>query len=577
MIKQRPFISIKAIRAVLDGMLRGNDFGAGQSLLYLSLVDEFISQPHIPAMEDRREYAIRSILVDLIRREYVHHRVVVGLEGPRVDEQAAEALESIRADVLEQGHDLVGWSILYYRYARADVNLLPTDYAAAAHFDERTFRRHQAHALHLLQAALVDEESSMRRERKQRWLYAQLPDGIPERLVGRDQLADDVRELLRDNPPSWVLLTGSKGSGKTAFAQLLLRRMIDEDALDYVVWISQPPTVEYVIEGIRQNLLQDDSLNLADHLLRFRVAVVLDEILHLSSDVAALRQIFTELGGAMVMVTHTVFLDLSPKFKHIVLTDLDKPAVFEMVQRARLAASNEEVVEYAEILWQEVGGNPLAVQLAVHNLNNLSLERPLNSVENLLEQLVVTSYQAMSVNAQVLLWMLGLCPPEGVTPRTIQSLWASYHVTDHDFIELASSGLIQKRGRTQQCYSLRRDVYEGLPTLSERVPGASDTCTHLIVKLESSTDLKAGEGLKIMEYILLRGWPELSVSARICLAEAAYELGLKMGHFAAWGHILSQLTGEMNYRLMLAHAICLRKTARWLEAEHVLANIIQLT
>src|SRR5690606_17794288 len=303
-----PFISRQSVRRALENMLRGTPSDSDLSLLHLTLVDVFLIDIHIPPMEYPREFAVGRILSDLIIRELTKHRGNFGLPAPDEAATLADAKDAIHRDGKCHSMTLTGWSILYYRYVRADLNLLPGDYAEAARFDERTFRRIQADAIGRLADVLAEEERRVRLEQKRLRLLMALPDGTEPYIVGRDTLIAQTRQLLESNPSAHVLVTGPRGIGKSTFVQALLRKQIDANELDHVVWITQPPSVGYIHQYLKQVLLQNTSLDQEHYLAKYSIAIVIDGLQQISSDLNALRQWLNLWARAVVYLTNVVYL-----------------------------------------------------------------------------------------------------------------------------------------------------------------------------------------------------------------------------------------------------------------------------
>ncbi len=566
-VRQQPYISQQSVRKALDAMVRGTPNDENRSLLYLTLVDDFLSDPLMPHMDTPREFAVYHILIDLITCRYSESRQSVELEPPSEHPTLDEMRCSFNQDTRTRFPDLIGWSILYYRYVRTDVNLFATGYPADLGIDERTFRRYQADAIKRLTRDLIQEEYSARRRQHRLYLYTQLPDMQQTHFLGREKLKREVEELIEQNPPAWVQISGPKGIGKTAFVQVILRNLIERDALDQIVWIHNPQSVEYVRRYLRQTLLPDGLVELGMYTTKVRAAIVLDNITQLRGFLPELRDCLNELINTRLFITNIIYVDISPKMKHIVLPPLEKRDVLSLVNLSYTGEETDDV-EYGDDLWGRVGGNPLAVQLAISRNINLK-NRHILLTSDILNESFEHVYDSLSLGSKQVLFTLAMCPENTVELAVLADLWPEI---DLPVIELISCGLIVGTHERDEvkCSS---GVDEQVKQLHGLLENAEWIIQTILQKLNEKVLALEWRSFPLIENILYRGWPGLPDNLALVWIQNASAEGLRRGNYAIWASILQNTSTSPD--LLLQYVFCLRKLGELQRAEQLAQSVIR--
>lgn len=565
-----PFISQESIRSVLEGMLY-NSNETESSLVYLTLVHDFLTHNRIPLAENRRLYAVRSIISALITDQLHQHRHNFGLQPASGSETLKQAQQAVQQDSQQQSAELIGWSLLYYRYVRVDLNLTPADLSDILHVDVRTLRRYQAKTIERLRDLLTYEEAQVRWQHKRLYLLNALPYGKPTGLIGRTELAGQVRSLLHSSPPAHLLLTGPSGIGKTSFMHLLLHQQIEADELDRIIWISSAKSVAYIQHHLQQ-VLDNPLPGIRAYLANHRVAIILDDIQELTEDIEALSNlILLNLTDAVLYVIHTLYVPLTPNFKHIVLPELTKDDVWEIIAASRSLWTDEEQLEnFVEYVWNTAGGNPLVVKLAANGLNNRSLPQPVG-VADARNQLAANMYANLKYDTKRILYITALCPPFDLS--SIASIWPLSPLSPTSIVELAGGGWLQETDKNRYTISdwaLRyiQVLYAEQPEVRNQIDRLVDELTHHLIE-------DANRCYQIAEYILFRSWPELSISRRQTWIELASDPGINQGNYAIWASLLKgQGDDRFSLDLSLKHAVCLRKLGELTEAQVILHKVI---
>src|SRR5690606_17266261 len=154
--------------------------------------------PDFPRPSLDRNIAIKHILVDCITDGLAQQRHLSQRESPAVTE---DITQQIRQDGASQNPELIGWSVLFYRYVLVELNLSLEKYSQMAYLEARTARRYQAHSITRLTERLIQLEWEMRAFYRQMRLQAALPSLTPVHLFGRDDLFATAEALFTQKRP----------------------------------------------------------------------------------------------------------------------------------------------------------------------------------------------------------------------------------------------------------------------------------------------------------------------------------------------------------------------------------------
>ena len=572
-----PFISQRSVQLALDAMVSGSQPDQPNPLENLVLVDDFLNDPAMPSMEMAATFALQRLLIDLIGQEFVAQCRIFSLDEPTGYQTHDQVLEAITEKSHLQIPELRGWMLLYYRYVRSDLNITTSDLLEIISVDVRTLRRYQTNAVKRLTKIIAYLERSARQEKQKRYLYSQLPAPINERLWGRDKLLEHVHSIIAHNATTpHVLVTGPDGIGKTSFVQSVAKSLIDEGSIDQLVWITEPNSIDFVRGHLKQALLQVSQISLKEYCLLNRLLVVVDD-LNLSSNYTKAENLFQDLNNAILLVTNRVYRFLGASFSHIVLPDLDEDDVASIVKTARMPLQShpEDLNVFVSDLYKQVGGNPLAIKMAANNLTNINLHQPL-FIENktdLVYRLLLSSYQAVGHNSQMILLMFALLPARPVTLLELSAFWGDWTLADQDMIDLLSCGLLtnypENDGHILADASRRfvHWLYADSSSVHDQISSLVETLINLPLEVLP---------LDVIEYILLQEWLDITPYQRRSLAESGINNGLQRGNYLNWSVILAGLLANSpDSDLKLFHAICLRQLADFSRAEALFYEMIE--
>lgn len=570
-MQKQAFISQDSVRAAYDSLLYGHEANENP-VEWLVLVEAYLKSADIPAFENRRRFALQEILVALTRTELDTIRQTLGFATTGQQETLEQAQAAIKAAASTGNPQLIGLSLLYYRYIRADFNISASDFSTYSFVDDRTLRRYQGRALDHMRSILIHEETLARQKHHRLLLYRALPSGqSPPHMIGRETALNHAERILRLKP-THLQITGPPGIGKTRFIQALLHRQIDSNSIDHLVWISEPRSTEHIYQTLYEHLLVDLQVDLKSYLLTRRVVVVIDGLSGFGSPVESLAALMAELTDAMVYISHIVYLPLGPDVKHLVLGELSRDDLINFVKTAR----THELIDmdsYIEHVWRLAGGNPLAIKLAVNNLGNLPLQHPLLGSQGSVHESFLRVFHSLSTEAKYGLAVLVL-QRSGVFHQ--DRIWP---VGDGAMLELVSTGLVNHHVKdNNDIYELANAFQLWCRTAfeSDTVPELAAVVNDLLAHVDNQIAEDAYACIGIVESVLLHQWPPIDSETTLRWIGHTAEIGLEYGHYAVWSHILSEQP-ELPVEMRLRLAYCWRKLARWDEFGHLIQNIIENT
>jgi hypothetical protein len=129
----------------------------------LRIVDERVANQFFPDNAFGRRMALVDILVSIITDQLQHHRQAMDIPCQPSDKTLQQAFMTIDSDVKTDNPYLIGWSWVYYRFVRLDLNINQQMYVKCAHLDDRTIRRYQGVTFARMATLLSAQETTVRR------------------------------------------------------------------------------------------------------------------------------------------------------------------------------------------------------------------------------------------------------------------------------------------------------------------------------------------------------------------------------------------------------------------------------
>lgn len=545
-----PYISRDDVSAALASLLHNTRKLAG--LRYLLLVELRIHTPDMPNSDNLRDYAVRALLVDMIDAALSEARAMFGLAPIDVKAPLHAALRALDEAVKVGAHDLLAWSVLYYRYVRADLDLSVETLAHHMGVSTRTITRYNDDGVDELTIRLIDAEQAARQAQRARRLYAALPYSVPVRLFGRENLLHSTRDVLNSISPRHILVVGAVGVGKTVFVQEVLRGEIEDGRLDNLVWMDRPASAERVHNKVAEILREGGNVALGDYLQLYRVAVVLDGIDALAADLPSLDALLRDLSAALVVLINRARVPLESAVTYLTLPEIDDDDATRLVAEA-LRFSNDvgDASAVARDLMPRVGGNPLALRLAVGMWEQGIAWDALDRV------LGARLFGSLDASEQDAWRALALFP----RPALANELYALWKIDTDVLLRFERMGVVVINSHGYGLVGAARDYVRSL---------RPEPCLRLLERIHPP------DGFEVVEHALETGFPGLS-TRRAELLQAYWREGLRRGHWATWRAILEAYFAEADAPLAdlrTAYGICLRRLSEWEHSERVFYNVV---
>lgn len=569
--EQRPFISQENVRAALDVLLYNSTEKTTNPLNSLILVDEFLANPDLPALQDAREYALAHILADLIIQGLGELRQTIGFHALSVDSPLSTATSELVKDAQTGSSELIGWDWLYYHYIRFDLNLSAEKFSQAVHVDERTLRRYQHHALKRLTSLLADAEWRARAAQRKRRLLSALPHGSQPVLYGRDELLASMEKSVSDNFPQVFYLTGAAGVGKSALTEAFLRRLVQAGLLDVIIWLERPDSTGFAREKLVERLLPEAGhISLREYLFIYRSAIVVDDIARLQHTPEQLQQLLIELSPALVMLTSQRFVP-SPGTTHIDIPELNQTDAERLITHYLQAGQGAGLTDRpTRMIWQQSGGNPLAIQLIAQNLRFYQHEAlPGSGIERLFD----TIYGYMNDRLKQNWFMFALFHPLSVTSKHCLSLWP--HAADDAAIQSLRQWHVLEISSTEG-YRLSSAASQYIKARSRSDRNARELIYTLLTSAETA-GLQDG-AIGIFENLLLDDWLQIEPERKKRWIREMWPEGLRREQWADWARILEldrNQSEEPEPEFSLAYGRCLRHLGKSAAAQEIFEQTVR--
>ena len=565
--KKQPFISQENVRKALESLVYTSVPRSTTALEELLLVKLILSDPDLPAVNLEKEFAVHHLLTSIIMETLEQQRRNLDLPALQFPEPIHRAEEVLAASARQQNPELIGWSILHYRYVCVDLNLSLDAISQIMQMDERTLRRYQSHAIRRLTEKLAAAEWEARSRQRKLRLYAALPSSRPVPMFGRAEAAQRIEQIKDQGATCHIHVTGVKGIGKTTFVQEVIRQSIDAEEIEHLVWIDRPTSTKFVYQHLAETLLKTESaITLREFALTYSMAVVLDNV-GAWVEQPDFRSLLAGLSAAKVFIISETYYHITSDVKHIPLHELQ----WEDTEKF-LAASSTQVLTPAETryIWETVGGNPAVLKTATQHLGRYDYQLvDWHALTSVFEQTI----ERLPDQLKAILLAFAMLPDRDIALEGLQHLWPE-RTTYDEIIELVKLRLLdvgQKSGTCRLAYSVRRYLErltsDSAPTRQMLVTLIHEA--HLSDSLEAVYDL--------IMHILVTGWVQFSEELERKWMSHLIDMGLKRGDYATWALLLEnhfRRTNAPDVKLYTAFGTCLRNLAELEAAEQVLLDAV---
>ena len=150
----------------------------------------------------------------------------------------------LRAD-FGQGHPVLeALSAIYHLYLRPDLGVtLDAFVTLLGDRHRRTVQRRLSRGVAILAERLRDRERAALLATRRERLSGRIPGPAPSLLGAADAVEALADVLMRGGP---ILLAGEAGAGKSVLARAAVARLLEQDALDELVWLETDPATVHV-------------------------------------------------------------------------------------------------------------------------------------------------------------------------------------------------------------------------------------------------------------------------------------------------------------------------------------------
>lgn len=255
-------------------------------------------------------FVAEQILINLVTEKLQALRQLYDLSVPSLDLSLDEIQSEIEADAQTNNIRLVGFSYMYFRYIRSDLEWNLSTFSQYYAQTERNLRRYEQKSLARLRQTIIQLEQKARQNYWRTLTCLNLPKFHGIRLEGQIEHGQRlVRQFLNENL-NHLHIWSEPGSGKSTLALHIAHALIDEFFVHKIVYldlhqIQTMPSVEILHQLIEEQLQIPEEHSLQDYLAILmqhdqHILIVLDNI-HVWQ--AALNHIGEWLGYCRLITT----------------------------------------------------------------------------------------------------------------------------------------------------------------------------------------------------------------------------------------------------------------------------------
>jgi tetratricopeptide (TPR) repeat protein len=559
------------VREALDQLIQATANNTVNPLQHLHLIDSNMLISDFSFFQNPRKFALNDLLVSTIRTEYLRQRYLHAFAPVEMEIPLLGATNAISEDATTGNSDLIGWSWVYFHYVEMNLRITQQQFCHWVRLDDRTIRRYQNNTIDQLTKYLVRMEQNARESRRRQILYFQLPhQGNTTNLLEREK----EMQLIRRSTNRHYHIVGVAGIGKTVFVERILKEEIDNDEFDHLIWFYSPDSIDIITAYMRERLLNEDTkITLAEYVSLKKITIVIDNAEKLQADPVQLQDFLQTFSNANIFLTSRLFQPI-PNCLQIYLHEISFPAIQIILSRGK---TNDELgleaVDYAHIIWQSVGGNPLAIQLMTQNWPIFGLQK---ATALTIDQLFSKIFDIMT-NSERFAWLiLAFLNDNYVTFPDLSEFNSSY-VASADFITLGrlfvSNVSIPKNDSVTLTISSERFI---------RMRYEVDMDLQNLLNLFISDEILGnGRNSKVkiilVESILSADWRNIDSNNELELVKQFWRVGIRQGHYTKWHVILGKIINDLNPQnidLAIGYGISQKYLGRWTDAHSIFTSVI---
>lgn len=576
--RRKPTISPISVEAALNTLIYTTaDTSTAATLHSLVLIEESLHDPTRPPAKNLREFALKSILCTLIEKTLIQYRSVSELPIPKETDTIAHARQQIQQDTQQNSVDLLGWSFLYYRFVRVDMSISQESFGTYANVEARSLHRYKKYTITKLTDKLIEAEWNARRRQHQKRLLSAIPTDTNNVLVGREKQLQSVIDAFISDTATRCYVTGTHGIGKTAFLANLAKQLIDAEMLDYVVWISNPRSIDEIIGTIQATVMPPHSrLELRDVLLTYPTLIVLDDISQTNIDMSALTQLLDFLAPCKVCLASVQHIPLSNPVFQIHLGELTQNQVQEFIQTLKPDIYEPLVNGYTVAVWKQVGGNPRAIQLTLQYLiEGHSLSHAFDTLENLYRDLFLGLSEA-----QQYIWICLAIMNNRQIPISLLDFFVRQGLFSHSDLAYLQRIFIIQKVTAQDSFAISQSAQRFiLNSMCQTTDISSVISLILDTVLNESGKLESLAHHHFCLQILRNEAITLQKMQLLALIQVGWNANNHSHNLQQWLHIFKRYYRlfENLINVEIAYGICLRQTNHLNEANDIFEALMSET
>ncbi len=298
------FIDEQSVYAVLQSLnVNLTKDSEIESLSHLFLVDQKVLSTIYPNSKRQRLFILQDLIVEIIIDCLSHRRLLYNL---KLEDDSA--FSSIMQDAIQGSDQLLCWSILYWLYVRAELDIKIEDIASQISLTPRTIRRYREQAVKLLTRELWNHERRAREDLRRKTILTKINFPGSLNYIQHHYEVKEVVHKVTNSQTINIYLHGEHGVGKTTFIKQCIIALFDQTTINDVIWLNNGTTTDEILDGIRYqyNLGKISDIHILFNTVR--IIVVLEDLpFFKKSNKADIQSLLEKLSGSVIFIENQQF------------------------------------------------------------------------------------------------------------------------------------------------------------------------------------------------------------------------------------------------------------------------------
>jgi hypothetical protein len=366
-------------------------------------------------------------------------------------------------------------------------------------------------------------------------------------------------------------VAGEPGIGKSSFVQHIVRTQVFAQELDQLIWIDKPVSCDFARQLLIERLLPAQSaIGLQEYLKVYRTVIVFDGIEALYADRDNLLTLLNQLSDAVVFLIchyHEPILNTV----QVVLPELEQAESQQFIRYCfeTFSIKWEADEDTARVIYERVGGNPLALQLTILNWPRMNIHA---SVHLGLDAIFGNLYDSIEYPLRCIWIAFALVSPGAQKYEILREIWPQFF-TISNMNRLVGFHLLSAAGNRHDAYSL---VDSARNYIRERY--ANDlSVREIVLNLIEVLDNHEFVPIAYVESLLISDWIVFPEGKRTQWINKWWKVGLAEHRWATWGLFIEaeQKLGNTDVSIGLGYANCLRHLGETATAKKLLIALVE--